>query len=124
MCPRAIAQALALGRVAVGVGLLAAPRLAAGWIGGDARRPGTQVTTRALAARDLALGLGVLAAAREATPMRRWLQVGVIADGTDLAASLAAGDGIPRPGGRLVAAVAATATLTGAWLSVVADRSL
>jgi hypothetical protein len=46
----------ALGRIAFGAGLLAAPeRVAAGWLPGDAGRPGTQVAVRGLGARDIAL---------------------------------------------------------------------
>src|SRR5438093_13663835 len=59
--PRTLATALALNRVAFGVGYLIAPeRTGTGWIGGAARDDATKVFTRALGARDLALGLGAL----------------------------------------------------------------
>ena len=50
------AIAFALGRIAFGVGLVAAPqRVAKGWLAQDARRPSTQVAIRGLGARDIAL---------------------------------------------------------------------
>ena len=60
----------ALGRIAFGAGLIAAPdRVASGWLPGDAA-PGTQVAVRGLGARDVALAAGVIASGASAVADR------------------------------------------------------
>src|SRR3954466_8460757 len=74
----------ALGRIAFGAGLLAAPeRVAAGWLPGDAARAGTKVAVRGLGARDVALAAGVVLAARK----RPWLIACLACDLADIAAT-------------------------------------
>lgn len=90
---RALIAALALGRIAFGAGLLAAPaRVAQGWIGDDAARAPVQVAVRALGARDVALSAGALALAGDGAKARPWLLAAAACDCVDLAATLAAGD--------------------------------
>jgi hypothetical protein len=57
MNPLDAARGIALGRVALGAGLLLAPAaVARPWIGAAADRPGTQVVLRGFGARDVVLG--------------------------------------------------------------------
>lgn len=115
---RSRARTFALGRIAVGGGLLLAPGLiGGGWIGFDAASgPGARVLLRALGARDLALGFGLKAALDRDAATRGWLEAGLVADGTDLAATLTAGDDLPLTGRVLVGAMAAGGVALGAWL--------
>ena len=49
----------AIGRIAIGAGLLALPRATGGaWLGEPAEEPGGQLAVASLGARDLALGAG------------------------------------------------------------------
>jgi hypothetical protein len=57
------------------------------------------VLTRALGARDLALGAGALLAMHDdPRSARPWFAAHAVADGADLAATIAARDGLPRNG--------------------------
>ncbi len=112
MDSRSVVRAVALGRIGVGVALIAAPgRFTAPWLGGDAERGGTRVATRGLGARDLALGAGTFACRDGDLP--RWVAAAVLADATDLVATLAAGDDLPRGGRILVGALAGTGAALG-----------
>jgi hypothetical protein len=85
----------ALGRVAFGVGLLAAPqRVASGWLEQDAARAPTQVAIRGLGARDIALAGGLARAAHRGDDLRPWLIGCAACDLSDIAATLAAGDSL------------------------------
>ena|SRR5215210_3813269 len=115
---RPLARLHALGRVVLGAGLTLAPRRAgAAWLGRDARRPGTQVATQALGARDLAIGLGTAYAAGQGYGARPWLWAGIVADAVDLAATLRARRHLPAPAAAGVALVAGGSVLLGLWLS-------
>lgn len=98
-----------------GAAFIAAPQLASGtWLGKDAKRTGVHVLGRAFGARDLALGAGTLAAMRGGQPVRTWLLAGLVADGADLAATLAARDRLPDEAVPLIGALAGVALLIGA----------
>jgi hypothetical protein len=87
----------ARGRQFVGAAFVLAPGLAgSAWIGSDARRRPVKVLARAFGARDLAIGLGVVIALDRGTPVRGWIEAGVLSDAIDTAASLVAGSSI-RP---------------------------
>jgi hypothetical protein len=118
MDERRAARSLALGRIALGVGLLGAPTLVgSGWVGRDAASdPGARVLLRALAARDVALGFGLKASLDRDAPTRGWLEAGLVADGTDLAATLSAGRALPLAGRVLVGSLAGGAVALAAWL--------
>ena len=117
MDERRAARCLALGRIALGVGMLVAPRLVgSGWVGRDAASPGARVLLRALAARDVGLGFGLKASLDRHAPTRGWLEAGLVADGTDLAATLSAGRDLPLAGRVLVGTLAGGAVALGAWL--------
>jgi hypothetical protein len=112
----------ALGRVAFGAGLIAAPgSVASRWLGPDAARPGAGVAIRALGARDIALAAGAASAAQRGEPTRPWLIGCAACDLCDLAATLAAGDGIPARGRWGTAALAGGAAALGIALAVAAD---
>jgi hypothetical protein len=90
---RALAKALALNRMAFGVGYVLAPaRSGGGWIGSHAENPGARVFARALGARDLGLGIGALRALTRGDDdsARAWMAAHAVSDGTDLLATLAA----------------------------------
>ena len=105
---RDLALLNARGRMAIGASLVLAPRLIGPmWIGDAAYRPVVKMMSRALGGRDLALGLGLAVALDRGKPVRGWLEGAALADGADLAATLLAGDSIPRRQRRTVALVAA-----------------
>ena len=75
-------------RLAIGTGLVAAPGFAGRvWVGTDAGSPGTMVFARAIGARDALLGAKVLSALQKGEPVKRWLQLGFIADAADAVAT-------------------------------------
>jgi hypothetical protein len=109
-----IARATAAGRIAVGAGFLLNPRLSMRtWVGRDSDLASAQVITRALGARDLVLGAGTLASLGAGQGADRWLQASLVADATDLLATIAHRRELPRGGRELVIGVAATAVALG-----------
>ena len=101
-----------------------APGLAGrGWIGGDARRRPVKVLARAFGARDLAIGLGVAIALDRGTPVRGWIEAGLLSDALDTCASLLAGNSIP-PGIRWpCVALGAGSAAAGAYLAPKFDHA-
>jgi hypothetical protein len=115
-----MATALAVGRIAIGSALLAAPVLAGrGWIGDTVERPGAQAVMRGFGARDVAIGAGLLAAVRGGAPTRPWLLAGMLADAADAVATLAVRDRLPGS----AAGVLALATTAGALNGLLAARA-
>lgn len=89
-----VIRGLAVLRAGVGAGLVVAPGLAGRiWVGEDAAGRGTRVLARALGARDLVLGTTALRslADQDEVAAARLTQLGVLADGADLMATLVAG---------------------------------
>jgi hypothetical protein len=120
---RDLALLNARGRMAIGALLVLAPRLIGPmWIGSGADRPVVKMMARALGARDLALGLGVAVALDRGKPVRGWLEGAALADGGDLAATLLAGDSIPRGKRRRVALVAAVSLVGCAVVARALDQ--
>lgn len=107
-------RCLAGARIALGVGLVLAPGLAARtWFGSDER--GLRLVLQSIGARDLALGAGLLAANGDAG---RWLAAGVAADVVDAVASARAVGELPPARiapGTLLAVAFATA---GTWAAL------
>jgi hypothetical protein len=103
---RDAARAIAVGRIAFGVGAIVAPRLATGlWVGPEGAAPGTTVLARALGVRDVLLGFMALHTLDHAPVAARWQ------------ASLAACDavdGLATRAARRSPAVAALALATAA----------
>jgi hypothetical protein len=91
-------------RTAYGAGLIAAPtRLGRRWLGPAVSAAPTQVPLRALGAREIVFHAGALVAAVRGAPLRPWLAGSILGDLSDLAATVAGRDQLPRG--------AATATL-------------
>lgn len=108
MSPRTLVAGIALGRLALGAALVAAPRkvVGPGWIGAEAERPAAATLLRAVGARDIALAVGTLSALRSGSNLAPWIVGATIADGTDFAATLAAGSAIPPQGRAAVGGLA------------------
>jgi len=106
---QAIRQA-GVGRIGMGVALLAKPDIAYGWIGGEADGRGAQVLIRALGIRDLVIGAGVAAKAGDPKGLRPWLLAGIAADAVDFAATLF---GPSAPARQFVIGLAGSSTLVG-----------
>lgn len=121
--PRDLARAQALGRVAAGVALTFAPRLAAsGWVGPrEARRTATRIVVSAMGARDVALGVGQARAVASGFGAPPWIAAGVLADATDLIATWRARDDLPAIGVAGIAALAGGSTVLGLWLARAVD---
>jgi hypothetical protein len=109
---KALATALAVNRVAFGVGYLVAPRQVwRGGIGKAADERATTVFTRALGARDLALGLGALAALFGGRPdARAWFAAHALSDSVDFVATVAARRELPASGTAFALSVAGAST--------------
>jgi hypothetical protein len=119
---RTASIAFALGRIAFGVGLIAAPgRVAGGWLPGDAQRPATKVAIRGLGARDVALAAGLAVSARAGGAVRPWLAGCIACDAADIASTLGAGDALPARARWGTVALAGTAAGLGAALLAGAD---
>jgi hypothetical protein len=112
--PRALLTQLSLGRIAIGSLLVVRPDLGAGkWVGRDSTRPGGQVLARGLGARDAALGAGTLAALRGAGPTTPWVLGGLLSDTTDLLATHAARERLPRGAAAMIYLLAGGALVAG-----------
>ena len=101
---RQLAEAVAWGRVAIGVTALVAPTLPLRpWVGRDfAWQPRAKLLARSLGARDLALGIGVILALRHDAPVRGWVEGGGLADAGDTLATLLSFGKLPKGGRWLV----------------------
>jgi hypothetical protein len=110
-----VARALAVGRVAIGAGLLVAPKLASGWVGDDASRESAQVLTRALGVRDMAMGLIALHTAAHPQVGPRWQRTLAGCDAVDLTATLLARRSLPAQGVAGVAVIAGVAIAGELW---------
>lgn len=115
-----LAVGIAAGRLAVGVGALAAPGVPlAFWVDDeDVGRPAARLLARALGGRDVALAAGALAAAACRLPLRPWTLAGAAADGVDALATAMAWRHLPPRRRRLVLGLAGGAALTSAVAAV------
>jgi hypothetical protein len=106
---------LSAGRIAIGAALVAKPPLVgSGWVGRESTKPGGQVLARALGARDAALGAVTLTAMRSGQPLKPLVLAGIACDATDLLATHAARDSLPKAAAPLIYALAGAALLVGA----------
>jgi hypothetical protein len=114
---------LSAARVAFGVALVAFPsRVGTSWLGPDGERRPAQVALRGLGARDLALAGGAAWAAVRGSAVRPWLVATVGGDLADVAATLAAGDSLPRRSRTGTLALAGGSALLGTALAVAVDE--
>jgi hypothetical protein len=112
--PRDVARAYGAGRVALGAGLLAAPRLLGRpWVGSVANGPAGQLPLRALGAREIIIGAIALHTIDHPEVGPRWQRTCAIADAVDALATLAARPALPPLGSALVVAMAAGGAATG-----------
>jgi len=121
---RTLTTAFAVGRLAFGAGLLAAPgRVAKGWIGSDAEHEPVKIVTRGLGARDIALSAGVLAFLDDDDTLASLLAFTVLCDLCDVASTLAApADSLPGNARWGTVAMAGGAAAAGAALAVAVKR--
>jgi len=123
---RRLAYGLALNRVLFGARFLVQPSAAGpSWIGRRrARDTAAQLFVRGLGARDVGLGVGALVALRRSdlTEARRWMLAHLLADGTDLAATLAAAARLPGRPARVATVVSGASTAIAAWSSAALGR--
>jgi hypothetical protein len=122
MDARSLARLHALGRLAIGAGLVAAPGVVAGgWVGGLARTPQGQVLAVGFGARDVAIALGSLRGVGAGYGAAGWIRAGMLADAADLVATLKARDGLPSLAAPAVALLAGGSIVLGAWLQAAVD---
>jgi hypothetical protein len=115
--PLLAARAINAGRLAFGVGMMAAPtRLMAAWIGeGEASRPATQMVVRSFGFREIVLGgLGLHTAARPGVGPRT-IRTLAACDIVDLTVTVAARSALPAAAVPLMAAIAGGAAATQLW---------
>ena len=119
---KAITIALAAGRAAFGVALVGAPaRIGSSWLGPDGELRATHVALRGLGARDTALASGAAWAAGRGAAVRPWLIATVGGDLADIAATLAAGDSVPRRARRGTLLLAGASALASTGLAVAVE---
>lgn len=112
MLARRGAWALAAGRVALGVAVLAAPEKVTGrWLGDHAGRPVVRYLARSLGVRDVALGMLVLWTLDERGP--RAQAACAVVDSVDALATVAVRSDLPSSGIAGVAVVAGGAAGAG-----------
>jgi hypothetical protein len=112
--------------MAMGAAMVAAPRpFALGLAGKQGRNAGPQLITRAAGAREAALGTAAAVALAKGRDARLWTAAQLGADLTDLVATAASGNDIPRVGRRVGLAMAGTATavLAGALVGMREESS-
>jgi hypothetical protein len=120
------AIALSLNRIAFGAGFVVSPSSARSWIGPRmAAKPQSHVLTRALGARDIALGLGALFALGkgERRQARSWMLGHLVADGTDLEATIAERRHLPERAFAFASTVAGVSTAVAAWSAISLGRA-
>jgi hypothetical protein len=114
---RKLTLAFAAARGLFGIGLLAVPdRIASGWIPDDHSRSQTQMTVRGVGGRDIALAGGTANALLNDDDVRPWLLAAVASDGSDILASLLAGDALPGRAKKGTLALAGLAVACGVAL--------
>jgi hypothetical protein len=117
MDARTIARGIALGRIAIGAAIVAAPtRFTRGWVGDVATQPGAQAISVALGARDVAVGAGSLLALQRGADARAWVAASVLCDAADGIATFSRRDHLPTAGAIGVTTLAGSAALAGLWL--------
>lgn len=108
----------AITRMAVGAGLIAAPRpLMRVWAGEEAAHSNAVITLQSLGAREVLIGLGTLLTLRDGLTARRWVLVGAGADAADALVTLARLPRLPRVGALLVVGAAVGSVVGHGWLA-------
>ncbi|HEV7847311.1 MAG TPA: hypothetical protein VGO83_13745 [Thermoleophilaceae bacterium] len=108
---RYAALGVAGSRAALGVAMVAAPRPFALWLAGrDGRRTGMQLLARSTGGRDAALGTAAVVGLARGGDARLWTAAQLGSDMTDLVATVAMRDGLPRNGRRVMIGMAGAAS--------------
>ena len=124
MTARDLARVLAAGRVAIGVGLLVAPRLSLGmWIGRDAAAGSVSAPARALGIREVALGTMALHVVDEPDVGAGLLRTLAACDAVDLLATLAVRRSLSPIGVATIAAMAVPAAAGQLWAAAQLDAA-
>lgn len=114
LTPVNLARAIGAGRIAIGLGLVAAPSaLGRQWLGDAGATPATQAVLRAMGIRDALIGMAQVHTATDPERGHRWARTSAIADVTDLAATLAVRRSLPASGVRGTVALAGSAAISG-----------
>lgn len=114
LTPVNLARAIGAGRIAIGLGLLAAPAaLGRQWLGDAGGAPATQAVLRGMGVRDALIGMAQVHTADDPERGHRWARTSAIADVTDLAATLAVRRSLPASGVRGTVALAGSAAISG-----------
>jgi hypothetical protein len=92
------AKALAIGRMAFGATIVAAPAVTSRWLGAYAERPAVQSLARMLGARDFVMGMIALHTAEHPEVGPRWQATCATVDCVDLLATLAGRSDLPKAG--------------------------
>jgi hypothetical protein len=117
MTPREYARAINVGRIALGLSMLLAPRLSArAWIGADAASPGTAAVARAHGVRDAVIGVIALQTVDHPLYGPRVQRLAGLCDAVDLGATLAARRSLP-PTGILVGLLASVGLAAQLWVA-------
>jgi hypothetical protein len=120
--PRSLTRTMAIARMILGTGLAAAPQLVTGmWLGSDSFRPAATVLARAMGARDAVIGGGLLASLERGAPIRGWLTAGLAADATDLIATIAQRDQLPRTAVPVIVGSAGAGVALGVFALAASD---
>jgi hypothetical protein len=119
MSPRRGAWLIAVGRLAIGLAVLAAPeKVMARWLGEDnASHGGVRDLGRGLAARDIGLGLATLQTLDDPVIGPRIQAACAVADGVDALAAVIERESLPLVGVIGTVAVAGGAAVAGFYFS-------
>ena len=112
---RALSAVSGAGRVAIGIGMLAAPELSLRLLGFAKTDPATAAVARIAGIRDLVLGVVTLSSIDDPERLRRASLANAAADGGDSAAFAIALRSGERTAGLRGLSAAVPATLTGLW---------
>ncbi len=109
-------------RIAYGAGLIAAPsRLGRRWLGPAANAAPTQVPLRALGAREIVLHAGAIIAAVRGAPLRPWLAGSIVGDLSDLAATVAGRNELPKGSATATLVVGGSSALISAAVALAVE---
>jgi hypothetical protein len=121
---RDIARALAAGRVAIGAGLLIAPRLSLGvWIGRDAAVGAVAAPARALGIREVVLGGLALHVVDRPRVGARMLRALAVCDAVDLLATVAVRRSLSPASAAAISAMALSAAAGQLWAAALLDAA-
>ena len=108
------ARMYALGRVGMGIALIAAPeRITRPWLGAAGTGTGARVMGSIIGIRDLVIGTAQLRGGAAARP---WIVAGAVCDAVDCAVTLRARDELPAFGVAACTVMAAGGAVAGAVL--------